>query len=162
MNSRLSLLLPLFLLLPLPAVAAGGAAAAAARIEGQVALAKTADLYFANIAPGRAASYVVVHTNGNRSCGPGLACSGVVAPAAFSVSAAPNMSYAISLPATVTLSNGTGSMTASDFRASRPVNTARTDRYGQDSFRVGARLSVGIGQPGGTYVGSFDVSIDYN
>ena len=46
--------------------------------------------------------------------------------------------------------------------ASSDATTSTLDASGNDSFTVGATLTVKANQLGGIYAGTFDVSVDYN
>lgn len=64
---------------------------------------------------------------------------------------------------TLTRSGGTETMTVDTFMVEGGNGTSR--QLGNDGtlrFRVGARLNVGANQAQGTYLGTFNVTVDYN
>lgn len=92
-----------------------------------------------------------------------LIASGPGTPAQYVVSGDPNLTYAISLPAdgTVALTSGANTMPVNSFTSS-PGLTGTLGGGGTQALAVGATLSVGSAQAGGTYSGSFDVTVIYN
>ena len=85
----------------------------------------------------------------------------------FSVGGESGAAYAITLPASSTLSDGAShNMTVDTFQASvaagAPGATTGTLTGGAQTFNVGATLHVSISQLAGTYTGTFDVSVAYN
>ena len=73
----------------------------------------------------------------------------------------PGAPYAVTLPNSVTISNGTETMTVSNFNRSGAAQLL-LDAAGNGTFNVGARLNVGTNQPAGTYAGTFNVTVNYN
>lgn len=57
---------------------------------------------------------------------------------------------------------GTNSMSVSNFETSLPDDSGVIENDYTTSFEVGAELSVGINQPSGSYIGDFEVIINYN
>lgn len=127
-----------------------------ARILRQVTVTNTADLEFGVIVSGVAASTVGVSTAGVRNCGAGLACSGTVSAAAFTVTGTSGQVVTVAVPASVSLSNGTSTMNAT-LTPSAP--TILLD--GTDGFTVGGTLTVGAAQEEGNYAAVFDATVDY-
>lgn len=84
--------------------------------------------------------------------------------ALFSVTGAPNATFAISLPGNgnVLLTSTTGhSMAVRDFTSSSRL-TGQLGSGGSQTILVGATLSVGNEQAPGNYSGSFDLTMNYN
>ena len=90
--------------------------------------------------------------------------------AAYNVTGEKNKAYTITLPTTITVSNGTPlqDMTISALTA-RCLSTAADGivgtidaTSGTDSFKVGGTLTVAANQPAAVYTGSFDVTVAYN
>ncbi len=82
--------------------------------------------------------------------------------ATFNVSGSANNTYDITLPGTVTITNGsTGSMTVDNW-TSTPSGTGTLDGTGNQTVQVGATLNVGANQEVGTYSGTFTVTFAYN
>jgi Mat/Ecp fimbriae major subunit len=137
--------------------AATASATAKAKILRQVTVTNTSDLQFGTIVSSTAASTVVVSTTGARTCGTGLVCSSTASAAGFDVTGTSGQVVAVSVPASVTLSSGTNSMTAS----LNSSNSSLTLAANAGSFSVGGTLSVGANQADGDYSGTFSVTADY-
>ncbi len=146
---------------PSSAQAASATANATVDIVAAIGLSKTADLDFGAVVPAAGADTVVISTAGARTCGATLTCTDTVTAAAFSVTGGNSLGYAITLPASATLTSGGDSISVDTFTDSEG-GTGTLDGSGNDSFTVGATLNVGAGQPAGTYTGTFDVTADYN
>jgi len=136
--------------------AATASADATANILQQVTVTNTSDLDFATIVTGAAASTVAVDSAGAVTCGAGLVCSGTTTAAGFDVTGTTGQTVDVSSDASVTLNSGANSMTAT---LATSVATIVLD--GTDAFTVGGTLSVGAGQADGAYVGTFNVTVDY-
>lgn len=78
----------------------------------------------------------------------------------WNVTGIENAPFVITLPTEATLSNGTDSMTVTNFQHSGG-STPSLGATGSRNFTVGATLSVGGGQPPGAYTGTFDVTVNY-
>ena len=82
-------------------------------------------------------------------------------PAVFLVTGNASTSYAITLPQSAsTLTYLTNTMTVDTWTGSAASLT--TSAQGESNFKVGGTLHVGANQTGGTYTGSFDVTVAYN
>ncbi len=138
------------------AQAATATGTAKALILRPITVTKTADLDYARIVTGVAASTVTVSPAGALTCGTGLTCLGTVSAAAFSVVGTVGQVATVSVPATVTLNNGASSMTSTLVRSAATLTLAATN-----SFTVGGVLAVGASQPDGPYSGNFTVTVDY-
>ena len=86
------------------------------------------------------------------------------APGTFTLTGVPSAPYSVSLPAdgSVTVSNGTESMTLRNFTRTGGSSQLFLDAAGDANFSVGATLNVGSRQPQGTYTGTYNVTVDYN
>jgi hypothetical protein len=90
--------------------------------------------------------------------------------AAYHVTGTMNEAYALTLPASVTVKETVGNVAqmqitnwkARFLGASADAVTSTLASDGTDSFTLGATLNVAAGQIGGIYVGTFDVTVDYN
>jgi hypothetical protein len=89
--------------------------------------------------------------------------------AAYDVAGQVSTTYAITLPASSVVTNGTPAedMTIDAWfaqTASSGVDglTGTLDGSGDDTFTVGGTLNVAAAQPAGTYAGTFDVTVAYN
>ena len=146
--------------LSLGATAANAATAnatARAKILRQITLANTSDLQFGTIVTGAAASTVAISSDGARTYGSGLVCSGATTAAGFTIGGTTGAVVTISVPASVSLVSGADTMTAS-LAASATTATLVANA---GSFSVGGTLSVGANQADGDYVGTFTATVDY-
>ena len=89
--------------------------------------------------------------------------------AAYTVNGTKSSTYTLSLPPSITVTETSGSTTMSitSLRArfsgaSSDATVSTLSSAGTDSFTVAGTLTVPVGQAGGLYTGSFDVSVDYN
>jgi Domain of unknown function (DUF4402) len=145
-------------------------ASASATIIQPIAIAKTADLVFGNLAVGATGGTVAISTaNAVTIGGAGNAISqptngsGNPAAAGFTVTGESGMTYAISLPVdgTVTLADAAAhTMSVNAFTSN--VGATGTLTGGTQTLKVGATLTVGNSQAAGTYSGSFSVTVAYN
>ena len=136
--------------------AATASATAKANILKQITVTKTADLDYATIVTGAAASTVVITPGGARTCGAVLVCTGTATAAAFSVVGTVGQIATVSVPATVTLTSGANSMTSTLVSSAATLTLAASN-----SFTVGGTLSVGASQADGVYSGTFVATVDY-
>ena len=137
--------------------AATANAAALAKVLSEVTVTRVADLEFGTIVAAPVASTVIINPFGARTCGPGLACTGAVTAAAFSVSGTAGRIVTVSVPAAITLSNGADTMNAV-LAASAPGLLLGA---GGAFFTVGGTLNVGANQVDGDYAATFDATVDY-
>lgn len=120
-------------------------------------------LEFGRMIPCASSSLVTVDAFGSRTvsgCAE-LLGGGTVQAASFTVGGDANANYAMTLPATSSITLGANSMVVDSFTSS-PSGTGTLDQFGNDTLTVGATLHVGASQPAGTYTGTFDVTVDYN
>jgi len=136
--------------------AATASAVAKASILRQITVTKTADLDYATIVTGTAASTVVITPAGARTCGTGLVCSGTASAARFGVVGTIGQIATVSVPATVSLTSGANTMTSSLVSSTATITLAATN-----TFSVGGTLSVGASQADGVYSGNFTATVDY-
>ena len=142
------------------AAPATATATAKARILKQITVTNTSDLDFGTIVAGAAASTVAVSTGAVRTCGAGLTCTGTVTSANFDISATNNTVVTVTGDNSVTLANGTGgTMSAALTRSATTLTMANAAIGG--SFQVGGTLSLAANQADGAYIGTFNVSVDY-
>ncbi|MDG1824908.1 MAG: DUF4402 domain-containing protein [Henriciella sp.] len=132
-------------LLAAPAFAADASSTAGADIIAPLQVSNTAPLYFGTIAPSTTASdTVIVNAAGAKTCGSELTCLTTDhTAAAFDVAGEADYSYAITLPSSVNISNGSGGTMA--------VN----------NFTVGGTLTVAANQASGEYTGTFAITVEY-
>jgi hypothetical protein len=148
---------------------------AGAKLIVPMTLTEDAPLHFGtiNVLLGAGGTCELPSNSTTRVFSAGLAAS-TVAPlatnAAYHVTGTMNATYALSLPATITVTETTGTlafMTISLLKAR--FNLAASDAVvstmsatGTDSFTVGGTLTVAAAQVAGIYAGAFDVMVDYN
>lgn len=147
-------------------------ASATATIVTPIAIAKTVDMNFGNVAAGASLGTVVLAPGGGRSTTGGVslpAVAGTVTAASFNVTGQALFTYAITLPgAATTIASGANTMTVTNF-TSNPTPTGALDATGAETLTVGATLNVAAGQPAGVYSsgnaggsGDFTVTVNYN
>lgn len=143
-------------------------ALATATIVTPIAIAKTADMNFGNVAVSTTAGTVVLTPAAGRTATGGVtlpATVGTVAAAAFDVTGIGNYTYSITLPSSalvLTRNSGTETMNVNTF-ASTPSGIG-TLASGAQSVTVGATLNVAGSQTAGVYVSAtpFTVTVNYN
>lgn len=142
-------------------------ATATATVITPISISKNADMSFGNIAvQSGTGGTVVLAPAGTRTSTSGVtlpSTAGTVTAAAFTVTGSGSLTYAITLPSTVTLthSGGTETMSAGSF-TSNPSTTGTLSTGTQD-IAVGATLTVAAGQLAGVYTsGNFNVTVNYN
>ena len=135
---------------------------ATARIITPISISKTADLNFGDVVASGSLGTVVLSTAGARSTtgGASLGNGAAVTAAAFTVNGQASATYAITLPASATVTSAGNTMTVNAFN-SNPSGTG-TLTGGTQNLLVGATLNVGASQATGTYSGTFDVTVTYN
>ncbi len=144
-------------------------ATATATIVTPIAISKTVDMNFGNVAVTSSAGTVELTPAGVRTAAGGVTLpnvTGTVAAASFDVTGEGTYTYAITLPTTdytITESvNGTATMTVNAFTSSPSGTGALT--AGAQTVTVGATLNVSATQTAGTYTNAtgFDVTVNYN
>jgi Domain of unknown function (DUF4402) len=120
------------------------------------------DLQFGQIAANTGGT-VTVNANSTVASSGGLVSTGTRTPASFDVLGTPSASVIVSLPtAAVNLTrvSGTETMSLGGFNTN-PNSSFQLDVAGAGSFTVGGTLTVGSNQVPGNYVGTFQVSVEY-
>ena len=142
-------------------------AAASATIITPISIVKNIDMNFGNVAVSASlAGTVVLAPAGTRTTGGAggvtlPSTTGTVAAADFTVSGQANYTYAITLPSSATLSNGSSSMTVNAF-TSFPSTTGTLATNGTQDLKVGATLNVTAAQASGTYTNATGVPVTVN
>lgn len=133
---------------------------AAAEIVSAIAIVNDAGLHFGDVVAGGTAGTVVLSVAGARSVTGGvtLGNGGAAQAAQFTVTGDSGATYAVTLPASTTISAGANSMVVNTFTQ----NAVGTLTGGTEVFNVGATLNVGVSQPSGSYTGTFNVTVAYN
>ena len=164
---KLTILIALLLVVSSANVFAQATANASATIITPISISKNTDMNFGNIVASAAPGTVVLTPAGARSITGGAflpATAGTVAAASFTVTGANNFTYAITLPASVVVSDGgTNTMTVNTF-ASTPSGTGTLSAAGSETLLVGATLNVNASQVAGAYTSAtpFTVTVNYN
>lgn len=128
-----------------------------------ITLANVAGLNFGKILPYGSAGAVTVFSNGTYSASNAFISDATnIQASAWSVTGIPGAPFAVTLPTSVTISNGTENMTVNNFTRTGGSLPQNLDAAGNASFNVGARLNVGANQPAGIYSGTFNVTVNYN
>ena len=145
--------------------------AAGAEIITPITLTETSSLHFGVMSVlGATPGTCVLNTLGARSAtgGVNLSATGTAASnATYNVSGNPSTTYALTLPANITVTSGANTMTISSVlarfnAAAADAVTSTLDGTGADSFSVGGTLTVPAAQSAGAYTGTFDVTVAYN
>jgi len=131
-----------------------------------IAITKTTDMNFGNVAVSATAGTVVLTPASSRSITGGVtlpAVTGTVTAAAFAVTGLGSSTYSISLPSTYTINDGAShTMTVNNFTSTPSGTGALTS--GAQTVQVGATLNVAGAQVAGTYTNAsgFNVTVNYN
>ena len=151
--------------------AASDNAGAFATVVAPIAIDKTADLNFGEVAANGVAGTVVMSPTGSRSSTDGATLGSAVgaSAASFTVSGNPSAAYTIMLPGTITLNlvvknaGGPTSMDVDNFTSTPTVADGGTiGGGGTQTLNVGATLNVQAFQTQGDYSGSFEVTVAYD
>ena len=145
-------------------------ATASATVVAPIAISKTVDMNFGNIAVSTSSGTVVLAPAGTRTNTGGVtfpATTGTVSAASFNVTGEGSYTYAITLPAgnyTITRVGNSETMTVNTFVSNPTVAAGGTLTSGEQTLTVGATLNVSASQQAGTYTNAtgFDVTVNYN
>jgi hypothetical protein len=137
-------------------------ASATATIITPIAISKTVDMNFGNVAVNASAGTVILAPAGTRTRTGGCtlpAVTGTVTAASFGVTGLATATFAITLPGSITITDGTNNMTVDTF-TSNPSVTGTVPA----TLTVGATLNVSGGQVPGVYTTAspFTVTVNYN
>jgi Domain of unknown function (DUF4402) len=141
-------------------------AAASATIITPITIVKNVDMNFGNVAVSATAGGTVIldPASSRTTGGTGVtlpATTGTVAAASFTVSGQSGYTYAITLPASCTISDASShSMTVNAF-TSNPSGTGLLTS-GSQTLTVGATLNVSAAQAAGTYTNATGVPVTVN
>ncbi len=126
-------------------------------------LANTGGLNFGKIVPyGSAGTVYVNPINGAPSANNAFISNPTdIRVSTWVVTGIPGAPYAVTLPSSVAISNGTHTMSVGTFGRSGQT-LLFLDAAGNGSFNVGAALQIGANQPAGIYTGTFNVTVSYN
>jgi hypothetical protein len=145
-------------------VSATATANSSARIVSPIQLTKSVDLQFGNIVASPTAGTLTMAPSAanTRNALGGITLptvTGSVSAAKFTVAGESGLTYAITLPASATLTSGSNNMTLDAFTTDLTEGgTIGTN----NEFYVGATLNVQADQAAGSYSGTFNVTVNYN
>ena len=127
-----------------------------------ITLVNNGGLNFGKVLPYGSAGIVFVSPSGVGSTSNAFISDATnVRASSWAVTGIPGAPFAVTLPTSVTISNGTENMTVNSFSRSGPGQMT-LDAAGNNNFTVGAWLRVGANQPVGVYTGTFNVTVSYN
>lgn len=167
LHQKLGLFLVVISLAIIPAKqvsAAVSSCSVGATILGSIASSTMLNLEFGQMTAGPIAGAVILAPNGLRLSvgGVNLSLTGRSSPATFMLNGNPNATYAVTLPASVVISDGSGNVMVVDNFGSFPAGTGQLSATGQQSLSVGGKLNVQANQPMGNYNGVMTVQFVYN
>jgi len=151
------------------------ATAAGTKLVVPMTLTQTSPLHFGtvNVLAGTGGTVQLPSNSTTRVISTGLAAS-TVAPlatnAAYNVTGTMNATYALTLPATIVVTETVGAtavmtisaLTARFNGAAEDAVVSTLSATGTDNFTVGGTLTVAAAQTSGIYAGTFPVTVDYN
>jgi hypothetical protein len=162
--ARLFLIAMLWLAAPAAAVAATQSSTSQISVLSSLSVIKNSDLNFGTLVVSGAGTAVVDPVSGSETTTGLVTKSGTAAhPALFTGTGSKNSVVHIRLPnapITVTRVGGTETMTVSTWTTDAP-NNLKVPPNSTFTFNVGATLNVAAGQVGGTYIGTFNVTVQY-
>ncbi|MGD8570053.1 MAG: DUF4402 domain-containing protein [Gammaproteobacteria bacterium] len=138
---------------------------ASAVIVTPITISQTTQMNFGSIGPAAAASTVVLDTANSVTSATADVVPGTgAASGVFSVAGEAGFTYAVTLPASTSLSDGGGNtMTVDTWTTSAASGATPTlSGGGTDTVNVGATLHVGANQAAGNYSGTYTISVNYN
>ena len=142
-------------------------ASASAQILTPIAITKTVDMNFGNLAVNATSGTIVLTPASSRSNTGGVTFlngnNGTVTAASFTVTGLADATYSITLPAGPTIISYSGNDMTVDTWTSTPTPTG-TLSGGTQTLNVGATLNVPASSPAGLYTSAtpFDVTVNYN
>ena len=137
-----------------------GPATATLRVTKPLILTRTSHLDFGTVVVWGNGT-VDMEQDGSISCTAAtLTCDPSGTPAGFEIQGTNNRVVQINAPANVTLSNGTDSLTlVTDFPATRTLNSSGVGNV--TPFSIGGSVALAENTPAGTYVGTINVTVQY-
>ena len=137
---------------------ANGSADVAAPIE----ITSVAALEFGSIQANASAGSLDVNTSGATTAINVTQLAGnTPAPGEFQVTGDGGAAFSISLPSSALMSSAGNTMTINNFQHDAGV-TPSLSGGGTRTVKIGARLNVGADQAGGSYSGTYSISVNYN
>lgn len=134
-------------------------AGASINISTPIVISQAQDLAFGDtFVPATGGTVTVVSDGSVTQTGDVVAPTGS-APAEFTVAGTASSAYVVTLPTSITMSNGaTGTITVDTFEHNA---TQVLDVAGAETFQVGATATLAGAQEAGAYTGTFDVTVAY-
>lgn len=131
-----------------------------------IAISKTTDMNFGNIATNGTAGTVVLDATNGRTYTGGVtlpSSTGTVTSAVFSVSGDANRGFSISIPSSITLTGSTSqaTMTVDNFVSSLGASST-LDELGAATINIGATLNVPTNVVADTYTNASDLAVTVN
>jgi Mat/Ecp fimbriae major subunit len=139
--------------------AATASADAKATILASLVVTKNTDLDFGTVAVNTAGSRTISNAGLSTACTGGV-CAGTVSAADFDITGLVGSNILITVPTSVTLTRASGTETMSASLTNNATAGSHALTAGE-GFNVGGTLSWGATQVAGDYVGSFDVTVEY-
>ena len=145
---------------------ATASASASATIVTPISITKDVDMNFGNVAVQTLnAGTVILAPDGSRLVTGGVTIpvsTGTVTAASFTVDGEGSYLYDITLPSSVTITDGTHNMTVDAFSSDPDAQGQLSS--GTQTLNVGATLNVNAAQAAGAYTTAtpFDVTVNYN
>jgi hypothetical protein len=149
-------------------VASSDAATGTALINADVlptsSISASVGLNFGELTAGPIAGTVTVGPDGARTSAGGvdINSSSISSPATFRLVGAPNGTFDVILPASVTITDPNGNIMVVDRLQSQPMGSGVLDASGEQVLVIGGTLNVSANQVFGTYSGVMNVTITYN
>jgi hypothetical protein len=147
------------------AQSASGDVNASATLVRSLQIVSTTGLSFGTMSPGASQGAVVLDPSGSRSASGGvtLVSTNTGSASTVSLQGTPAMTYAVSLPSSVTLtSSGGATMTLGSLTTNLSGNAGAIGSNGSGAFGIGGTLSVAAAQAVADYSGVFQVTLSWN
>jgi hypothetical protein len=145
------------------ALAASGTGQASATVVQVLSITNSiTDLAFGEVIATTSAETVIISPSGILS---GSATpTGTTTAGVFTVDGKDAKTYAVTVPGSATLTSGGDTMTvnAFTFDGGGGVGNPGVVTNGGGPLNIGATLQVGASQAGGSYTGSYNITVDYN
>jgi len=129
-----------------------------------ISLSQNTDLRFGDVIKSATAGTVMLTPTGVRTQTGGVTLGFMTpsGPATFTVTGDPNVTYAITLPSSITINGPGGATLTVSSVTSAPNATGLLDGSGQQTLAVAGTLNVAGNQQDGAYTGTFNVTVAYN
>ena len=139
-------------------------------IQGAVALTQTRSLNFGTMSvTGAGGTLNVDNTDTATPTGGVSSVGGTITAGGFTLRGTTGKQIDVSGPASVTISNGTTTMTVGSFTIDGAAGTINATPFShslaaitETGFRLGGTLTVGAAQAAGTYTGTVTITANYN